>query len=257
VRTLFDSTDRRVKLPAMSGVFTRLSNITRRARYSIASAVGAALCPRFLSYSPYGEDKFVMGHLFARMGGDLSRVRYLDIGAGDPVIGSNTYALYQQGARGVLVEPTPDKADLLRRARPRDTVVQAGAAFDGTRTAELTLFGRGNAGLFNTFSAEHAHKVVAASNAWREQLRPLGRIEVPLVTITDIIAKHLGGKTPDFISIDVEGYDYGVLSLLDLAVHRPALICVEASAGDFAGLLSPHGYRCISMTPDNFIFIAP
>lgn len=239
----------------MSRVLARLSNATRRIRYSVTSAVGAALCPRFLSYAPYGEDKLVMGHLFARMGGDLSSVRYLDIGAGDPVLGSNTYALYQQGARGVLVEPTPDKADLLRRARPRDTVLQAGAAFDDARSAELILFGRGNAGLFNTFNTEHANKIVAASNAWREQLRPVGKIEVPLVTITDIIAKHLGGKAPDFISIDVEGHDYGVLSLLDLAVYQPALICVEASAGDFHGLLSPHGYRCIGMTPDNLIFI--
>ena len=119
------------------------------------------------------------------------------------------------------------------------------------------MFGRGNAGLFNTFNAEHARKVVAASSAWREQLRPVGKIEVPLVTITDVIAKYLGGKAPDFISIDVEGYDYGVISLLDLAVHRPALICVEASAGDFHGLLSPHGYRCICMTPDNLIFLRP
>ena len=241
----------------MSSVFTRVSNATRRMRYSITSAVGAALCPRFLSYSPYGEDKFVMGHLFARMGGDLSSVRYLDIGAGDPVLGSNTYALYQQGAIGVLVEPIHEQAALLRRARPRDTVMQAGAAFDAARSGELIVSGRGNAGLFNTFNAEHARKTAEASRSWREQLRPVGTVEVPLVSINDIIAKHLGGKTPDFISIDVEGCDYGVLSLLDLAAHRPALICVEASAGDFIGLLSPHGYQCICMTPDNFIFIRP
>jgi len=92
-----------------------------------------------------------MGHLFARTGGDLSSVRYLDIGAADPVLGSNTYALYQQGAHGVLVEPMPYKADLLRRIRLRDTVVRTGAAFDSRRSAELTLFGPGNAGLFDTF----------------------------------------------------------------------------------------------------------
>jgi FkbM family methyltransferase len=241
----------------MSTVFARLSDATRRMRYSITSAVGAALCPRFLSYSVYGEDKLVMGHLFARTGGDLSSVRYLDIGAADPVLGSNTYALYQQGACGVLVEPTPDKADLLRRTRPRDTVVQAGAAFDSARSAELTLFGPGNAGLFNTFKIEKVDRVVAASKAWREQLRPVGKIEVPLVTITDIIAKYLDGRAPDFLSIDVEGYDYEVLRLLDFAVYQPALICVEASSGELHGLLSGHGYRCICMSPDNLVFLKP
>jgi FkbM family methyltransferase len=235
--------------------FARLSNATRRMRYAAVSAIGDMLCPRFLSYSPYGEDKLVMGHLFARTGGDLSLVRYLDIGAADPVIGSNTYALYQRGARGVLVEPTPDKADLLRRTRPRDTVVQAGAAFDGTRSAELTLFGPGNAGLFNTFKTEQVQKVVAASTAWREQLRPVGKVEVPLVTITDIIAKYLGGTAPDFLSIDVEGYDYEVLGLLDWSVYRPILICVEASSGDLHSFMSRHGYLCICMSPDNLVFL--
>ena len=244
-------------MPVMSRVFARFAGATRRMRYAITSAVGAALCPRFLSYSTYGEDKLVMGHLFVRTGGDLSSVRYLDIGAADPVLGSNTYALYQQGARGVLVEPTPDKADLLRRKRPRDTVVQAGAAFSGARSAELTLFGRGNAGLFNTFKPEQVHKVAAASNAWREQLRPIGKIEVPLVGITDIITKYLDAQAPDFLSIDVEGYDYDVLSLLDFARYQPTLICVEASSGDLHGLLSGHGYRCICMSPDNLVFLKP
>jgi FkbM family methyltransferase len=242
-------------MSVMSSVFARFAGATRRMRYSITSAVGAALCPRFLSYSTYGEDKLVMGHLFVRTGGDLSSVRYLDIGAADPVLGSNTYALYQQGARGVLVEPTRDKADLLRRIRPRDTVVQAGAAFNSARSAELTLFGRGNAGLFNTFKPEQVRKVAAASNAWREQLRPVGKIEVPLVGITEIITKYLGAKTPDFLSIDVEGYDYDVLSLLDFTVYQPTLICIEASSGDLHGLLSSHGYRCICMSPDNLVFL--
>jgi len=242
-------------MPVMSRLFTRFAGATRRLRYSITSAIGAALCPRFLSYSTYGEDKLVMGHLFARTGGDLSLVRYLDIGAADPILGSNTYALYQQSARGVLVEPTPDKADLLRRFRPRDTVLQAGAAFNSRRSAELTLFGRGNAGLFNTFKPEQVQKVAAASKGWREQLRPVGKIEVPLVSITEIITKYLNARAPDFLLIDVEGYDYEVLSLLDFAIYQPTLICVEASSGDLHGLLAGHGYRCICMSPDNLVFL--
>ena len=196
-----------------------------------------------------------MGHLFARTGGDLSSVRYLDIGAADPVLGSNTYALYQQGAHGVLVEPTPDKADLLRRIRPRDTLVRAGAAFDSRRSAELTLFGRGNAGLFNTFKPEQVRTIGTVSKGWREQLRPVGKIDVPLVGITEIITKYLNAKAPDFLSIDVEGYDYEVLSLLDFAVYQPTLICIEASSGHIHGFLSGHGYQCICMSPDNLVFL--
>ena len=38
---------------------------------------------------------------------ELALRTYLDIGANDPVIGSNTYLPYLDGARGVLVEPNP------------------------------------------------------------------------------------------------------------------------------------------------------
>jgi hypothetical protein len=66
-----------------------------------------------------------------------------------------------------------------------------------------------------------------------------------------------GGRAPDFLSIDVEGYDYDVLSLLDLTRYQPTLICVEASSGDLHGLLSRHGYQRICMSPDNLVFLKP
>jgi FkbM family methyltransferase len=231
-----------------------LSSATRRARYSIVSSIAAALCPRFLSYSVYGEDKLVMGYLYARM--DLRAVRYLDIGAGDPVIGSNTYALYQLGASGVLVEPTPDKARMLRRTRRRDIVVQAGAAFKEDRSAELILFGSGNAALFNTFDQARADEITSRSAGWRDKLEVQGRVQVPLVSINDLVATHFAGEL-HFLSIDVEGYDFEVLKRLDLARYGPLAICVEASSGNFDALLSPHGYQRICMTPDNFIFLKP
>src|ERR1700722_2901695 len=68
------------------------------------------------SFSAHGEDLLVMGW-FAHYGFDLSRVRYVDVGANDPAILSNTFLLYQAGARGVLVEPDPKLAALLRPRR--------------------------------------------------------------------------------------------------------------------------------------------
>jgi FkbM family methyltransferase len=232
-----------------------MSDVTRSARYRIA----ASLCPRFLSYSPYGEDKVVIGHLHAQIGGDLASARYLDIGAADPVLNSNTYALYQLGASGVLVEPNPEKATALRRRRPRDTVVQAGASFDNERSGELIRFGSGQAGLFNTFSTHQAERVIEASKGWRERLHVIDKIDVALVPIDELIKAHFADVAPDFLSIDVEGLDYEVLSSMQLSVFRPRLICVEASrpAADFASLLGPHGYQVICVTPDNLIFLRP
>ena len=48
--------------------------------------------------------------------------------------------MYQRGARGILVEPDPQLADLLRKDRPRDVVLNVGAAFDERRSATLKRF---------------------------------------------------------------------------------------------------------------------
>jgi hypothetical protein len=50
---------------------------------------------------------------------------YVDIGAGDPVLGSVSLAFYERGWRGLHVEPNSQCADRLRAARPDEEIVQA------------------------------------------------------------------------------------------------------------------------------------
>ncbi|HMA49550.1 MAG TPA: hypothetical protein VKP60_07340 [Magnetospirillaceae bacterium] len=50
---------------------------------------------------------------------------YVDIGAGDPVLGSVSLAFYQRGWRGLHVEANIHHAGKLRAARPDEEVVQA------------------------------------------------------------------------------------------------------------------------------------
>jgi hypothetical protein len=50
---------------------------------------------------------------------------FLEIGANDPVLLSQTRHLAQLGWTGVLVEPIPELADRLRLERPDSRVVQA------------------------------------------------------------------------------------------------------------------------------------
>ena len=64
---------------------------------------------------------------------------YVDVGAAHPRLGSNTYFLYRRGWDGLLVEPNPRIAADLRKARPRDRVIQA-AAGATSGTVEITLF---------------------------------------------------------------------------------------------------------------------
>jgi hypothetical protein len=140
-----------------------LRAITPAPLWSAASAAKRRLQGTWKrSFSGYGEDLMVLGWL-QHYRCDLSKVRYVDVGASHPTRLSNTYLLYCAGARGILIEPDPEQASLLRAKRPRDIVVNAGIAFDQRRHA--TLF-RMTAPVFNTFSRDQAEFVVKSSGKW-------------------------------------------------------------------------------------------
>jgi hypothetical protein len=52
-------------------------------------------------------------------------------------------------------------------------------------------------------------------------------VKMPLVNINRTIAEHLGGVTPDYLSIDVEGLEFAILKTLDLTRYRPKVICID------------------------------
>jgi FkbM family methyltransferase len=208
--------------------------------------------PAEQSYSAAGEDRCVLAWLQVVYGlHDASKIRYCDIGAAHPRTLNNTFALYSRGASGVLVEPDPDQAAVLRQVRPRDTVLNVGASFDDRRSAKLQRF---NARVFNTFSPAQARFVTESSKNWQttQRQRVVDEVEVQLVPVNDILTKHFP-EGPHFISIDAEGVDLPILQSIDFVQFRPKVICVEASA-DFDPVLNPHGYELIARTPDNVIY---
>ena len=52
---------------------------------------------------------------------------------------------------------------------------------------------------------------------------------MPLLNVNEVIAKYFT-ECPDFISIDVEGWDLPILKTLDFDKYNPAVFCVETLA---------------------------
>jgi FkbM family methyltransferase len=202
-----------------------------------------------LSYSGAGEDRVALAWLEQVYGRNPRTLRYCDVGANHPIVLSNTFLPYTMGATGVLVEPDPDLCAQLRVTRSRDIVINAGAAFDERRSAKLK---RLNSRVFNTFLAHQAETIISASEGWHQKQAVVDEIDVPLLPMNDILAKHFSSGI-DFISIDTEGVEFQVLASIDLNRFKPTLICIEATA-DFSVILGPAGYHQIAQTPDNFIF---
>lgn len=204
-----------------------------------------------LSFSQQGED-IILYHAVH----DLFSVdspTYVDVGAAHPIKSNNTYLLYGTGGRGVLVEPNPMFADLLRSFRSKDVTVQAGIGFDETREADYYEIA-GNP-MLNTFSSEQVERLKAQGTSVERV------VKMPLLNINDVIAKHLG-SAPDVLSTDVEGLDFAILKTLDLKRFRPRVICTEGVAMEKDGAVSEiwqyikaQGYILRGSTMVNSIFV--
>ena len=64
--------------------------------------------------------------LFESVRRDISKIRYLDIGANTWLLYNNSYMFYRAGSNGVLVEANPDFVDEIKENRPRDTAIMCG-----------------------------------------------------------------------------------------------------------------------------------
>ncbi len=210
---------------------------------------------RRCSYAQLGED-LISRNLLAGIG--IPRPTYLDVGANDPVTLSNTYAMYKDGCRGVLLEPNPLLFPRLRRVRRHDVCLQAGLSDHSDPAAR---FYRMSEPVLGTFSREEA------ASFEQQGYQIVEEIAAPLLTPTEVIENHLGGRCPDFVSLDTEGLDLAILAAWPFDTHRPAVFCIETlicTNGDqvqwrkqaIVQLMEKLGYRLHADTYINSIFVS-
>jgi len=165
---------------------------------------------------------------------------FVEAGANDGVDQSNTFFLERyRGWRGLLVEPVPELADACRRNRPHSIVecaalVPFGFQGDrvGMRYCNLMSVVKG-AMKSEAEELEHVRKGAAIQQVAVREL------DVAAATLTSVLDKH-GFGAIDFLSLDVEGYELGVLQGLDFDRYRPSFMLVEARFRDeIDGFLRP------------------
>jgi FkbM family methyltransferase len=204
------------------------------------------------SWAEHGED-LIIDSVCRYLG--LSRPTYLDIGAAEPIVNSNTYLFYRAGCRGVLIEPNPSLCKLLTAVRPCDKTINAGIEFDGRSEADYYMV---NGALMNTFSRDWID-AMAAKLGNRDFIENV--VKMPLLNINEVIEKHFTGP-PDFISVDTEGLDLYILTSLDFSRFRPPVVCAETGMIESKGvetriidLMRSHDYSVRGSTIQNAIFV--
>jgi FkbM family methyltransferase len=167
----------------------------------------------FISYAQNFEDVMLWRALKHVPAG-----RYIDVGAQDPIIDSVSKAFYEHGWRGFHVEPVPRYAELLRRDRPDETVLQL-ALSDRRGTLELNVFedtglSTGIKEFADSHRAQHGltHRAIAT----------------PMLPMRDAFAS-LAGQPVHWLKIDVEGLEEPVLRGWDSEALRPWIIVIEAT----------------------------
>jgi len=193
------------------------------------------------SYSQSGEDRLAWELLGRRRGGC-----YVDLGCHDAVRLSNTYFLYRKGWRGVAVDAAGHHAARFARHRREDRFVAAGV---GSEPAGSRPFYVHSATALSTFSAAQSARYAGQGHPCVEV------VTVPVRTVADLLAEHVGDRPIDFLTVDLEGCDLEALASNDWNRFRPELVCVELHAsgaiddehagGDAAAideLLTVHGY---------------
>jgi FkbM family methyltransferase len=143
---------------------------------------------------------------------------YVDVGAQHPVVDSVSKAFYEHGWRGIHIEPVPAYAELLRKDRPDEMVLEVALA-DDEGVLELNIIP--NTGL-STAVDEYAqlHRI--------ERGYVPQRIQVPVLTLKTA-TKSLMGKDVHWLKIDVEGLEEKVLKGWDSQILRPWIMVVEAT----------------------------
>ena len=146
---------------------------------------------------------------------------YIDIGANDPVFGSNTWALYQRGWNGIAIDPSQRTCAEFKARRPRDVCLNIAV---GEAEGEITFFQFGEA-------AGHSTCDRARAEALQLELgQPATEIRVPVRTLGSVIAEYAKGRDIDIVSIDAEGAEAAILRGAQLDRYRPKLIVIEAMA---------------------------
>ncbi|MDA8344256.1 MAG: FkbM family methyltransferase [Thermaerobacter sp.] len=141
---------------------------------------------------------------------------YIDIGAQDPVVDSVSMAFYEQGWRGLHVEPVLNYAERLRSARPDETVIQSAVGEAGI----LKLFEIVDTGL-STGDPEIAKK-------HRESGFEIREADVPCVTLASILDRN-ADRDIHWLKIDVEGMEEQVLRSWSRSPVRPWVVVIEST----------------------------
>lgn len=146
---------------------------------------------------------------------------YVDVGAFDPILHSNTYLLHLHGWRGINIDASPSRLARFTQARPHDINIVAAVSDKEEKMIFLEYPTPGTSRLVPEGESE-------IRNAAGESPREV--IPIKTRSIAQVLSEQISDETSiDFLNIDCEGIDYKVLHGWNWRQVRPLVIAVEGN----------------------------
>jgi len=195
-------------------------------------------------YSQNDEQSYILNYFNNNGEG----IKYIEIGGFHPFTFSNTRALYELGASGVIVEPSPICMKQFVNEysnEPRIKLVQAAITpQDGTIEFHDTIGGDA----IGTTDVSHKDKWERGAGV------KYNKIIVEAISMNRFIEEN--GSDIDFLTLDTEGTNLELFNLLpDNFLNRLKMICIEHDNHNAKMMerLSNFGFKQIMLNAENLI----
>ncbi len=170
----------------------------------------------FISHAQAWEDVLLWRALAHRVHHDVGF--YIDVGAYDPDRDSVTRAFYDQGWRGINVEPVESFYTRFVERRPRDINLQVAVSDTSGEATFHEIVGHQLGTMVDDYAAKHSDAGMEARS-----------YKVPTMTLTEICERHVKDREVHFLKIDVEGYEGNAVRGMDFGRYRPWILVIEAT----------------------------
>lgn len=180
---------------------------------------------------------------------------YIDIGAHHPQRFSNTNLFYKLGWSGINIDAMPGSMKKFNISRERDINIEKPV----TNIKQTMTYYGFNEPALNGFSKE-----ISDERNGKGDWKLLFTTQIETERLEELLDKYLPlDQKIDFLTIDVEGFDYEVLLSNNFKKYKPTLILVEIYSNyidelyenEIAKLLYSEGYKLYAKTANTVFFL--
>lgn len=143
---------------------------------------------------------------------------FVDVGAFDGYLHSNTWGLAVAGWRGICYEPLPEAFSYCV-ANHKDHRVLSVNTCVGNKTGTIEF---NSIGVLSTYNTDYLN-----CDFWKNEYAQSQKIIVPIVTLDESLHKFETEQKFDVLSLDVEGSETDVLTCFDIDYWQPKMCIVE------------------------------